>query len=64
MQVDASKVLRVVKKWKISNKPQYRPFRCALCQKKMRKAWHVWLKESGYKVEVHFCRKCIQRVRK
>jgi len=51
-------LLQIVKKWKISKKPEYRGFRCANCQKYMHKAWHYWLNEGGYKIPVHFCNKC------
>ena len=39
-------------------KPEYRGFRCANCQKYMRKAWHHWLFKGGYKTPVHFCIRC------
>jgi len=51
-------LLRVVQAWKIKEKPEYRGFRCAHCQKYMHKAWHYWLSEGGYKIPVHFCNKC------
>lgn len=51
-------LLQIVKKWKISKKPEYRGFRCANCQKYIHKAWHYWLNEGGYKIPVHFCNKC------
>jgi RNase P subunit RPR2 len=56
--MDSEKILEIVRKWKISNKPEFRGFRCARCQKEMEKAWHVWLSDGGYKLEVHFCREC------
>jgi hypothetical protein len=51
-------LLRIVKTWKISRKPEYRGFRCANCQKYIHKAWHCWLKEGGYQTPVHFCNNC------
>ncbi len=54
-------ILNIVKKWKISWKPEYRTFRCARCQKNIRKAWHVWLKYGRFKTEVHFCGKCFKK---
>lgn len=58
------KMLNFVKGWKISPYPEYRGFRCAGCQKKIRKAWHIWLNSDGYKLEVHFCLKCFNNLDK
>jgi DNA replicative helicase MCM subunit Mcm2 (Cdc46/Mcm family) len=51
-------LLRIVKTWDLNPKPEYRGFRCANCQNYMKKAWHHWLLEGGYKTPVHFCNKC------
>ena len=51
-------LLKIVKKWKINRKPEYRGFRCGGCQKYLHKAWHHWLKKGGYKTLVHFCNSC------
>ncbi len=61
--MDQREILRIVQKWRISWRPEYRGFRCAKCQRLMRKAWHVWLRDGGYKVEVHFCKECFARLR-
>jgi hypothetical protein len=58
------KLLIIVKSWNINPNPEYRGFRCASCQRKMHKAWHVWLNSDGYKLEVHFCRKCFADLNK
>jgi len=51
-------LLRIVKTWTINQKPEYRGFRCANCQKYIRKAWHYWLEQGGYRTPVHFCNVC------
>jgi len=51
-------LLRIVKTWKINNKPEYRGFRCADCQKYIHRAWHYFLKTGGYRTPVHFCNLC------
>lgn len=51
-------LLRIVKTWDLSEKPEYRGFRCASCQSYMHKAWHHWLTGEGYRTPVHFCNKC------
>lgn len=58
-----NEILKIVKKWKIKWKPEYRGFRCAKCQRPMRKAWHVWLRKGGFKLEVHFCKKCFKELK-
>jgi len=58
MDAKTKTLLKIVKTWNLSKKPEYRGFRCANCQKYMRKAWHYWLNEGGYKTPVHFCSKC------
>jgi RNase P subunit RPR2 len=60
--MNREKILQIVKKWKISKEPEYRSFRCAKCQKNIRKAWHVWLEDKGFKLEVHFCKKCFKEM--
>jgi len=57
-----NEILKIVENWKIKWKPEYRVFRCAKCQKPIRKAWHVWLNKGGFKLEVHFCKKCFKKV--
>ena len=56
-------ILRIVRLWRIKRTPEYRGFRCAKCQRVMRKAWHVWLRDGGFKVEVHFCKRCYAKLR-
>lgn len=51
-------LLKIVKTWKIKEKPEYRGFRCANCQKYIHKAYHYWLDNGRYKTPVHFCLNC------
>ena len=51
-------LLNIIKTWNINEKPEYRGFRCANCQKYLHKAWHYWCVNKDYKVPVHFCNKC------
>jgi transcription elongation factor Elf1 len=51
-------LLKIVKTWNLSEKPEYRGFRCAYCQKYLHKAFYYWLDGAGYKTPVHFCKKC------
>ena len=51
-------LLQTVWTWKINEKPEYRGFRCANCQRYIYKAWHHWLKTGGYKTPIHFCNEC------
>ena len=56
-------ILKIVKTWKIKKIPEYRGFRCAKCQKPIRKAWRVWLNKGRYKLEVHLCKKCFENLK-
>jgi beta-phosphoglucomutase-like phosphatase (HAD superfamily)/RNase P subunit RPR2 len=56
-------LLKIVKTWDLKPKPEYRGFRCANCQKHMRKAWHYWLARGGYKTPVHFCHACQEKLK-
>lgn len=56
-------LLRVVRTWRPSEKPEYRGFRCANCQRRMYKAWYHWLDRCGYKAPVHFCAACEKKFR-
>lgn len=58
--MNKEKLLRTVKSWNIKSKPEYRGFRCAHCQKYMRKAWHIWFNHGGFKCEVHLCKRCFR----
>lgn len=60
--MNQEEILKIVKKWKIKWNPEYWGFRCAKCQKPMRKAYHCWLNKGGFKLEVHFCKKCFKEV--
>lgn len=51
-------LLEIVKTWNLSEKPEYRSFRCANCQKYINKAWYHWLTSGNYITPVHFCDKC------
>ena len=51
-------LLQIVRTWKINEKPEYRGFRCAKCQKYIDKAWHRWLRTGGFETPVHFCNNC------
>lgn len=59
---DSYSLLSIVKTWKVNPKPEYRGFRCADCQKYIRKAWHHFLDYGGYKVPVHFCNACQKKL--
>lgn len=48
----------MVQAWKPKEKPEYRGFRCANCQKSLYKAWHHWYEGGLYKTPVHLCNKC------
>jgi len=56
-------LLKIVSAWDLKTEPEYRGFRCANCQKYMRKAWHHWLAKGGYKTPVHFCHACQEEFR-
>jgi len=51
-------LLGIVQTWSISEKPEYRGFRCASCQKYLHKAWHYYLRGRRYNTPVHFCNVC------
>lgn len=48
-------LLEIVHSWNISPTPEYRSFRCAVCQEYKNEAWHHWLRSGGYLVPVHLC---------
>jgi len=56
-------LLRIVRTWRPGERPEYRGFRCANCQRSIRKAWHHWLDCCGYKTPVHFCAACEKKFR-
>lgn len=56
------KLLKIVKGWQISLHPEYRGFRCAFCQKYIRKAFHHRLDFEGFKTPVHLCPDCQRKL--
>jgi hypothetical protein len=58
MDEGQSILLKIVESWDISATPEYRGFRCAVCQRPIFKAWHHWLTHGGYATPVHLCRRC------
>lgn len=48
-------LLQIVQSWNIKSDPEYRGFRCAVCQEYRNKAWHHWLRSSGFLVPIHLC---------
>ncbi|GEM_PF-2000026 len=57
-------LLKIVKSWNIREKPEYRSFRCALCQKYIKKAFYYWLNSKEYFTPVHFCKFCQKLIKK
>jgi len=48
-------LLQIVQTWRLTEKPEYRGFRCASCQQYRNEAWCHWLNSGGYKLPVHMC---------
>lgn len=48
-------LLKIVETWQLSEKPEYRGFRCANCQKYKNEAWYHWIQYGGYKLPLHMC---------
>ena len=48
-------LLLIVETWRLSEKPEYRGFRCANCQQYKNEAWYHWVNTGGYKLPIHMC---------
>ena len=48
-------LLDIVETWNISEKPEYRGFRCANCQEYKNEAWYHWLNNEKFKLPIHLC---------
>jgi RNase P subunit RPR2 len=48
----------IVKTWKVNMEPEFRGFRCGVCQQSLEKAYHYTLDSKEYLVSVHLCEKC------
>jgi len=62
--VNKEKLLKTVQSWNIKKEPEYRGFRCANCQKYIRKTWHIWFDHEGFKCEVHLYKKYFKEYEK
>lgn len=49
---------KIVNTWKIKKGGEYRIYRCAKCQRPIRKAHHYLLNNESLKVFVHLCKNC------
>ena len=38
--------------------PSFRMATCVVCGRRMVWMWHLWLRDGGFKKEVHLCRRC------
>lgn len=56
-------LLTIVKNWRINLRPEFRGFRCAVCQEYVEAAWHYWLAICGFITSVHFCNTCNQKLK-
>lgn len=48
-------LLSIVETWRLSEKPEFRGFRCANCQEYKNEAWYHWVNTGGYKLPIHMC---------
>lgn len=48
-------LLKIVETWRLSEKPEYRGFRCAHCQQYKNEAWYHWVNRGDYKLPIHLC---------
>ena len=48
-------LLQIVETWRISEKPEYRGFRCANCQQYKNEAWYHWVNTGNFKLPIHMC---------
>lgn len=48
-------LLSIVETWRLSEKPEYRGFRCANCQQYKNEAWYHWVNTGGYRLPIHMC---------
>jgi len=52
------KLRDIVETWNPNENPEFRGFRCGLCQKSIKKAYHHTLNSKEYVVPVHLCENC------
>src|SRR5438874_11596508 len=55
LEIEQEKLLKIVKTWQPNEFPEFRGFRCALCQQYKNEAWHNWLNMGGYRLPIHLC---------
>jgi hypothetical protein len=48
----------IVKTWTPKMEPEFRGFRCGVCQQSLEKAYHYTLDSKEYLVPVHVCETC------
>lgn len=51
-------LLKIIGTWQPNNNPEYRGFRCGICQKYINKGWHHWLYSDNYLLPIHICIDC------
>ena len=59
IDITQAKLIAIAETWVLSDRPEFRGFRCADCQQYLiDNAWHYFLREGGYLLAVHFCGTC------
>ena len=58
MDSDQEFLIQIVKKWNPNTEPEFRDFRCGMCQKEVKEARHHVLDSDEYQVTVHLCDEC------
>jgi hypothetical protein len=53
-----NKLKEIISGWNTSSKPFYKTFTCDNCARNIHKAYHFWFMMEETLAEVHFCKKC------
>ncbi len=60
--MDQKFLLKIVQTWHIKAKPEFRGFKCGICERVLHKAWYNWLDYHGFKTPVHLCKDCQEKL--
>lgn len=61
LNIPPGKLLELANRWEpeaSSSPPVFRAATCVQCGEPMAEMWHVWLKDGGFKKEIHLCWDC------
>lgn len=64
LTVTQAELVELAQRWEpaaSASPPGRRLSRCAGCGRRTVRPWHIWLRDGGFRKELHVCNGCVRR---